>query len=80
MGLRPEATATPDLQVRVFVVPGDGDAGELSARRQIAAYLTVPVYTEFQRWLGRGDQLTDLLAAWNAGDRRKAAPSLQRFQ
>ncbi|MGQ0483577.1 MAG: LLM class F420-dependent oxidoreductase [Pseudonocardia sp.] len=63
------------VQVRVFVVPGDGPhdtAGELAARRQIAAYLTVPVYTEFQRWLGRGDQLTDLLAAWAAGDRRKA--------
>lgn len=60
------------VQVRVFVVPGEGDAGELAARRQIAAYLTVPVYTEFQRWLGRGDQLTDLLEAWNSGDRRKA--------
>ena len=60
------------VQVRVFVVPEDGGAGELSARRQIAAYLTVPVYTNFQRWLGRGDQLTDLLEAWNSGDRRKA--------
>src|SRR5581483_7758216 len=60
------------VQVRVFVVPGEGDAGELAARRQIAAYLTVPVYTNFQRWLGRGDQLTDLLEAWNSSDRRKA--------
>jgi probable F420-dependent oxidoreductase len=60
------------VQVRVFVVPGDGDANELAARRQLAAYLTVPVYTNFQRWLGRGDQLTDLLAAWESGDRRKA--------
>lgn len=60
------------VQVRIFVVPGDGDAGEIAARRQLAAYLTVPVYTNFQRWLGRGDQLTELLAAWDSGDRRKA--------
>ena len=36
------------------------------------AYLTVPVYTEFQRWLGRGSQLEELLAAWNGGDRKRA--------
>lgn len=61
-----------NVQVRVFVVPGEGDSGEVAARRQLAAYLTVPVYTNFQRWLGRGDELTDLLEAWAAGDRRKA--------
>jgi probable F420-dependent oxidoreductase len=60
------------VQVRVFVVPGEGDAGENAARRQLGAYLTVPVYTNFQRWLGRGDQLTGLLEAWESGDRRKA--------
>jgi probable F420-dependent oxidoreductase len=60
------------VQARVFVVPGEGDAAELSARRMIAAYLTVGVYAEFQRWLGRGDQLVDMQAAWDAGDRAKA--------
>jgi alkanesulfonate monooxygenase SsuD/methylene tetrahydromethanopterin reductase-like flavin-dependent oxidoreductase (luciferase family) len=38
----------------------------------IAAYLTVPVYAEFQRWLGRGEQLTEMQAAWDGGDRAKA--------
>jgi probable F420-dependent oxidoreductase len=71
-GVQRTAPGELSVQVRVFVVPDGGEAGELAARRQVAAYLTVPVYTEFQRWLGRGDQLTDLLAAWSAGDRRKA--------
>jgi alkanesulfonate monooxygenase SsuD/methylene tetrahydromethanopterin reductase-like flavin-dependent oxidoreductase (luciferase family) len=60
------------VQARVFVVPGQGDAAELSARRMIAAYLTVPVYANFQRWLGRGEQLADMQAAWDGGDRAKA--------
>jgi probable F420-dependent oxidoreductase len=67
--------ALPDplsVQVRVFVVPGEGDRAELAARRHIAAYLTVPVYANFQRWLGRGDQLAELRAAWDSGDRAKA--------
>jgi probable F420-dependent oxidoreductase len=72
-GVRRELPDPLTVQVRVFVVPDSGgDAGELAARRQIAAYLTVPVYTEFQRFLGRGELLTDLLEAWDAGDRRKA--------
>lgn len=64
------------VQVRVFVVPGEGDEGEVLARRQLAAYLTVPVYTNFQRWLGRGDQLTELLQCWNSGDRRGAVEAV----
>ncbi|WP_037081609.1 LLM class F420-dependent oxidoreductase [Pseudonocardia spinosispora] len=60
------------VQARVFVVPGEGDAAELSARRMIAAYLTVPVYANFQSWLGRGEQLREMSEAWNSGDRAKA--------
>jgi alkanesulfonate monooxygenase SsuD/methylene tetrahydromethanopterin reductase-like flavin-dependent oxidoreductase (luciferase family) len=60
------------VQARVFVVPGEGDASELAARRMMAAYLTVPVYAEFQRWLGRGEQLAPMQAAWDGGDRAKA--------
>jgi alkanesulfonate monooxygenase SsuD/methylene tetrahydromethanopterin reductase-like flavin-dependent oxidoreductase (luciferase family) len=60
------------VQARVFVVPGDGDAAELAARRMIAAYLTVPVYANYQRWLGRGEQLAEMVAAWERGDRAKA--------
>jgi probable F420-dependent oxidoreductase len=61
-----------ETEVRVFVIPGEGSAAEIAARRHIAAYLTVPVYTAFQQWLGRGDQLVELLEAWEAGDRRRA--------
>jgi alkanesulfonate monooxygenase SsuD/methylene tetrahydromethanopterin reductase-like flavin-dependent oxidoreductase (luciferase family) len=42
------------------------------ARRQITAYLNVPVYAEFHRWLGRGDMLQPMWDAWKAGDRRQA--------
>lgn len=67
--------ALPDpltVQARIFVVPGDGDAAELAARRMIAAYLSVPVYANFQSWLGRGEQLTGMRAAWDGGDRARA--------
>jgi probable F420-dependent oxidoreductase len=61
-----------ETEVRVFIIPGSGRPTEIAARRHTAAYLTVPVYTAFQQWLGRGDQLADLLAAWEAGDRKRA--------
>ncbi|HEY4005663.1 MAG TPA: LLM class F420-dependent oxidoreductase [Pseudonocardia sp.] len=60
------------VQARVFVVTGEGDPAELAARRMIAAYLSVPVYANFQRWLGRGEQLAEMAEAWDRGDRAKA--------
>jgi probable F420-dependent oxidoreductase len=60
------------VQARVFVVPGEDDRAALAARRMIAAYLTVPVYASFQRWLGRGERLAEMQAAWERGDRAKA--------
>jgi probable F420-dependent oxidoreductase len=71
-----EAGRDPDeIEVvsRLFVcVSDDVTAARQIARRYIAAYLTVPVYAEFHRWLGRGDALKPMLDAWNAGDRRGA--------
>ena len=32
----------------------------------------MPVYAEFHRWLGRGDQLQGMWDAWKAGDRKAA--------
>jgi probable F420-dependent oxidoreductase len=61
-----------EIEARVFVIPGEDDAVEVAARRQIAAYLSVPVYANFQRWLGRGPSLEPMIAAWEAGDRRRA--------
>jgi alkanesulfonate monooxygenase SsuD/methylene tetrahydromethanopterin reductase-like flavin-dependent oxidoreductase (luciferase family) len=64
------------VQARVFVVPGGGDPAGLAARRMLAAYLTVPVYAAFQRWLGRGGQLAAMQAAWDSGDRAKAVEAI----
>jgi probable F420-dependent oxidoreductase len=61
-----------EIEARVFVIPGEDSATEAAARRQIAAYLTVPVYSNFQTWLGRGDVLAPMIDAWNAGDRKRA--------
>jgi probable F420-dependent oxidoreductase len=43
-----------------------------AARRLFAAYATVPVYAEYFRWLGWGERLEPMLAAWASGDRRRA--------
>jgi probable F420-dependent oxidoreductase len=68
--LRAEAGPRGELVVRLFVCPStDADAVRAVGRRQIAAYLTVPAYAEFQRWIGRGPALKGLWEAWSAGDR-----------
>ncbi len=64
------------VEARVFVVPGSDEAAEMAARRHVAAYLTVPVYTSFQRRLGRGPLLASLLEAWERGDRRAAVAAV----
>jgi probable F420-dependent oxidoreductase len=61
-----------ETAARIFVIPGDGEAGEAAARRFLAGYLTVPTYAQFQDWLGRGEDLRELNDAWQAGDRKKA--------
>jgi probable F420-dependent oxidoreductase len=62
----------PDREIvaRVFVCPvEDTKVARQTARRLIAAYLSVPVYAEFHRWLGRGDAMADFWKRWDAGDR-----------
>jgi probable F420-dependent oxidoreductase len=49
------------------------DEGIESMRSTFAGYASVPVYTEFFRWLGWGERLAPMLEAWAAGDRRLAA-------
>ena len=65
-----------EVITRVFLVPGSGPASELAARRHLAAYLNVPVYAEFQRWLGRASQLDAMWKAWEQGDRRAAVRAI----
>ena len=38
-----------------------------------SSYITVPVYANFYRWLGYGEQIEPMVAAWEAGDRQAAA-------
>ena len=61
-----------ELACRFFCVPGSAEEGLATAKFLFAAYATVPVYTEFFRWLGWGEQLDPMVEAWNGGDRQKA--------
>jgi probable F420-dependent oxidoreductase len=62
-----------EIVARIFVCPvDDADFVRSLAKWMITAYLTVPAYAEFHRWLGRGDLLTPMWEAWAAGDRKKA--------
>ncbi|WP_037608123.1 LLM class F420-dependent oxidoreductase [Streptacidiphilus rugosus] len=76
-----DAAAGPDhgkdVVARIFVCPTqDADYARALGRRLIAAYLTVPAYAEFHRWLGREEQLKPLWENWAAGDRKAAAASV----
>lgn len=66
-----------DVVARIFVCPTE-DAGyaRTAGRRMIAAYLTVPAYAEFHRWLGREPALRPMAQAWAAGDRRGALAAI----
>ena len=65
--------AGKEVVARIFVCPTDDSAyARRAARRLLSSYLTVPVYAEFHRWLGRGELLEDMWQAWAAGDRKSA--------
>jgi probable F420-dependent oxidoreductase len=66
-----------EIVARIFVLPTeDRDYVRQVGRRAIASYLTVPVYTAFHQWLGRGEMIAPLLAAWAAGDRKGALETI----
>jgi len=61
------------IAARLFVIPNDdADTARAIGRRMITSYLTVPVYAEFHRWLGRGERLQPMWDAWAAGERKLA--------
>ncbi len=62
-----------ELLCRFFCLPGEREAVEPLARFMFSSYITVPVYTAFYRWLGYGDQIDPMIAAWQSGDRAGAA-------
>jgi probable F420-dependent oxidoreductase len=62
-----------ELLCRFFCLPGEREAVEPLARFMFSSYITVPVYTAFYRWLGYGEQIDPMVAAWESGDRKAAA-------
>jgi probable F420-dependent oxidoreductase len=61
-----------ELACRFFSVHGPEEDALATAKRIFVAYATVPVYAEFFRWLGRGDEIEPVVESWNAGDRKRA--------
>jgi probable F420-dependent oxidoreductase len=73
------AVAGPDCELiaRIFVCPtADASVARAIGRRMIAAYLTVPAYSAFHEWLGRGEALRPMRDAWAAGDRKGALAAI----
>jgi probable F420-dependent oxidoreductase len=62
-----------ELLCRFFCIPGERAQVEPLARFMFSSYITVPVYAAFYRWLGYGDQIDPMIAAWESGDRQAAA-------
>ena len=62
-----------ELLCRFFCLPGEREQVEPLARFMFSSYITVPVYAAFYRWLGYGDQIAEMVGAWEAKDRQAAA-------
>jgi alkanesulfonate monooxygenase SsuD/methylene tetrahydromethanopterin reductase-like flavin-dependent oxidoreductase (luciferase family) len=62
-----------ELLCRFFCLPGKREEVEPVARFMFSSYITVPVYEAFYRWLGHGEAIDPMVAAWKAKDRQKAA-------
>ena len=61
-----------ELVCRFFIIPGDESDGAGLARVMFANYGSVPVYHEFFRWLGWGEQVDPMAEAYHAGERERA--------
>jgi alkanesulfonate monooxygenase SsuD/methylene tetrahydromethanopterin reductase-like flavin-dependent oxidoreductase (luciferase family) len=62
-----------ELVCRFFCLEGEREQVEPLARFMFSSYITVPVYEAFYRWLGYGEKIDPMVAAWRAKDRQKAA-------
>ncbi len=72
-----EGGADKEVVARIFVAPTtDRDQVMTMGRFAIAAYLTVPVYAEFHRWLGRQEMLQPMWDLWANGDRKGALEAI----
>jgi probable F420-dependent oxidoreductase len=62
-----------ELLCRFFCIAGERDQVEPLVRFMFASYATVPVYEAFFRWLGYGEQIDEMVAAWKERDRERAS-------
>jgi probable F420-dependent oxidoreductase len=69
-----DAFGAPDkeLACRFFSISGPEEEALATAKRVLVAYATVPVYSEFFRWLGWSEEIDPVVDAWAAGDRKRA--------
>jgi probable F420-dependent oxidoreductase len=66
-----------EIVARIFCCPSENaDVVRTAAKFAIAAYLNVPVYAEFHRWLGRAEVLQPMWDAWQSGDRKAALAAI----
>jgi len=66
-----------EIVARIFCCPSENaEAVRAAGKFAIAAYLNVPVYAEFHRWLGRGEELAALWRLWKEGDRKAALEAI----
>src|SRR4029079_15011771 len=61
-----------ELACRFFSILGPEEQALVTAKRTLVAYASVPVYADFFRWLGRGQEIDLVVEAWNEGDRKRA--------
>jgi len=62
-----------DIACRIFVIlTEDRQVTQMIGRYIVAGYLTTPFYYAFHEWLGRGEALSPMMKAWQAGERQQA--------
>ena len=64
---------TVDVAARLFcILTEDRQVAQMIGRYIVSGYLTTPFYYAFHEWLGRGDALAPMKAAWDSGERQQA--------
>jgi probable F420-dependent oxidoreductase len=66
-----------DIACRILVaIDPEQDVVRETLRREMTAYVTVPQYNKFFRWIGFENEARTAYEAWTAGDRKKALQSM----
>jgi probable F420-dependent oxidoreductase len=72
-----EENPAAEIVARIMVSPSaDAAAVRAAVRPHVSGYLTVPVYREYQSWLGHDGALAGMWRAWDAGDRKAATAAV----